>query len=94
MGSAKATPQSPSSGISGIGDIGNMGGMGEGFWRQAAADLLAVLGSSPGGLSLGARIGFVPPPATFLFVLAGMVALYLLIVQAAKSWFYHHYQTA
>jgi Mg2+-importing ATPase len=43
---------------------------------------------------LGARIGFVPPPATFFLVLAGMVVLYLGIVQVAKTWFYHHYKTA
>jgi Mg2+-importing ATPase len=43
---------------------------------------------------LGVRIGFVPLPATFFLVLAGMVVLYLGIVQVAKTWFYHHYQPA
>jgi Mg2+-importing ATPase len=43
---------------------------------------------------LGARIGFVPLPGAFFLVLAGMVALYLLVVQLAKSWFYRHYRPA
>ncbi|MDP9121503.1 MAG: magnesium-translocating P-type ATPase, partial [Acidobacteriota bacterium] len=43
---------------------------------------------------LGARIGFVPLPGAYFLVLAGMVALYLAIVQIAKTWFYRHYQTA
>ena len=43
---------------------------------------------------LGARIGFVPLPGAFFLVLAGMVALYLAVVQLAKSWFYRHYQPA
>ncbi len=43
---------------------------------------------------LGVRIGFVPLPGTFFLVLAGMVALYLALVQVAKTWFYRHYQPA
>jgi Mg2+-importing ATPase len=43
---------------------------------------------------LGVRLGFVPLPGTFFLVLAGMVALYLALVQVAKTWFYRHYQPA
>jgi Mg2+-importing ATPase len=37
---------------------------------------------------LGARIGFVPAPALFFLILAGMVLVYLALVQAAKARFY------
>lgn len=36
-------------------------------------------------------LGFVPLPPLFFLVLAGMVMLYLLIVEQVKQWFYHHY---
>ncbi len=37
---------------------------------------------------LGARLGFVPPPRTFFWALAAMVAVYLVAAEAAKRWFY------
>ncbi len=37
---------------------------------------------------LGARLGFVPVPGMFFLILAGMVVLYLALVQAAKARFY------
>jgi len=44
----------------------------------------AVLPFTP----VGSYFGFVPPPAQFYFILAGMVVVYLLIVEAAKQGFY------
>jgi Mg2+-importing ATPase len=38
--------------------------------------------------SSGAYFGFVPPPAQFYFILAGMVVSYLVIVEAVKTRFY------
>lgn len=40
---------------------------------------------------LGGVLGFVAPPPLFFLVLAGMVIVYLLIVEWAKQWFYRHY---
>jgi Mg2+-importing ATPase len=37
---------------------------------------------------LGTYFGFVPPPARFYFILAAMVAVYLVIVEVAKQGFY------
>jgi P-type Mg2+ transporter len=37
---------------------------------------------------LGARLGFVPVPGLFFLILAGMVLVYLALVQAAKTRFY------
>jgi Mg2+-importing ATPase len=41
--------------------------------------------------ALGARLGFVPVPLRFFAILAAMVAAYLLMVQAAKVWFYRRF---
>jgi Mg2+-importing ATPase len=41
--------------------------------------------------SLGARLGFVPVPGLFFVILAGMVIVYLVMVQAAKTWFYRRF---
>jgi P-type Mg2+ transporter len=38
-----------------------------------------------------AGLGFVPPPAKFFLILAGMVAVYLAGAQAIKAWFYRHF---
>ena len=38
--------------------------------------------------AVGTYFGFVPPPAQFYFILAGMVTVYLLVVEAAKRVFY------
>lgn len=43
---------------------------------------------------LGTRLGFVPPPAAFFLALAGMVILYLAMVQVIKSWFYRRFAPA
>ena len=40
---------------------------------------------------LGRFLGFVAPPLLFFFILAGMVIVYLLMVEVVKQWFYKHY---
>ncbi len=50
----------------------------------AVAAIGAVLPFTP----VGSYFGFVPPPAQFYFILAGMVMVYLLIVEVAKQGFY------
>lgn len=49
--------------------------------------LAAVLPFTP----VGSYFGFVAPPVRFYFILAGMVAAYLVIVEAAKRIFYRYY---
>ncbi|MBI3801306.1 MAG: magnesium-translocating P-type ATPase [Deltaproteobacteria bacterium] len=44
--------------------------------------------------SLGAHLGFVPPPLTFFPILAGMVIVYLVAVEGVKRWFYQHVASA
>ena len=53
----------------------------------AVAAIGAVLPFTP----LGTYFGFVPPPAPFYFILAGMVVVYLVIVEVAKQGFYRWY---
>lgn len=40
---------------------------------------------------LGRFFGFVPPPLLFFFILAGMVMVYLAMVEMVKQWFYKRY---
>lgn len=40
---------------------------------------------------IGSIFGFVPPPLSFYLVLAGLVGSYLVLVEAAKRWFYAKY---
>jgi Mg2+-importing ATPase len=47
----------------------------------------ALLPSTP----LGRTLGFVPPPAAFFLILAGMVATYLAGVEMVKRWFYRKF---
>ena len=42
---------------------------------------------------LGERLGFVPVPALFFLILAGMVISYLALVEVVKSWFYRRFAT-
>jgi Mg2+-importing ATPase len=42
---------------------------------------------------LGTYFGFVPPPLEFYAILAGMVVIYLLIVEVAKRGFYRWYRS-
>jgi Mg2+-importing ATPase len=39
---------------------------------------------------LGVHLGFVPPPLGFFPILAAMVVVYLVTVEAVKRWFYRH----
>jgi len=43
---------------------------------------------------LGARLGFVPAPGLFFLILAGMVLVYLALVQVAKMRFYRRLQAS
>jgi Mg2+-importing ATPase len=54
----------------------------------AVAAIGAVLPFSP----VGAYFGFVPPPARFYLILAGMVVIYLVMVEIAKKGFYRWHQ--
>lgn len=40
---------------------------------------------------LGSYLGFVAPPLLFFLILAGIVIIYLLAVEAVKQWFYKYY---
>jgi Mg2+-importing ATPase len=40
---------------------------------------------------VGIPLGFVPPPPVFFLILTGMVAVYLVAVEAVKRWFYRHF---
>jgi P-type Mg2+ transporter len=52
---------------------------------------VVVIGALLPFTPFAARLGFVPPPAKFFLILAGMVALYLAGAQAIKAWFYRHF---
>ncbi|MGH7682670.1 MAG: HAD-IC family P-type ATPase, partial [Candidatus Eiseniibacteriota bacterium] len=58
-----------------------------------AATSLAVVGVATllPFTPLGSRLGFVPVPGLFFLILAGIVAVYLVSAQAAKSWFYRRF---
>lgn len=43
--------------------------------------------------SIGKILGFVAPPPLFFFILAGMVIVYLCVVELMKQWFYKHYSS-
>jgi Mg2+-importing ATPase len=57
-------------------------------WLVIGAAAVIALAIGLPATSLGRQLGFVPPPARFYGVLAAMVLLYLLAVEAAKRWFY------
>ncbi len=61
-------------------------------WILAATSIgvVAVATALP-WTPLGARLGFVPLPGLFFLILMGMVVVYLCLVQAVKTWFYHHW---
>jgi Mg2+-importing ATPase len=58
-----------------------------------AATALTVVAIALGlpSTALGARLGFVPLPAPFLALVGGMAALYLVMVEGAKRWFYRRF---
>ena len=43
---------------------------------------------------LAAQLGFVPLPPAFFVILVAMVAVYLVIVEMGKRWFYRHFVTS
>jgi len=55
---------------------------------MATSLAVAVIGVVLPFTPLGTYFGFVPPPAQFYFILAGMVVIYLVMVEAAKQGFY------
>ena len=56
----------------------------------AVVAIAAVLPFTP----LGTYFGFVPPPAQFYFLLAAMVAFYLVMVEAVKQGFYRWHRAS
>jgi Mg2+-importing ATPase len=60
------------------------------FTSVAVAVAAMVLPFTP----VGGRLGFVPPPPMFFLLLVGMVAVYLVTVEAVKRWFYRHFAPA
>lgn len=52
---------------------------------------VALLGAVLPFTPLGIYFGFVPPPAKFYFILAGMAIAYLVVVEVAKRGFYRWY---
>ncbi len=54
----------------------------------ATSFAMAAIGAALPFTPLGAYFGFVPPPARFYFILAAMVLVYLVMVEAAKQGFY------
>jgi Mg2+-importing ATPase len=57
----------------------------------AASLAVVAIGALLPFTPFAARLGFVPPPAKFFLILAGMVAVYLAGAQATKAWFYRHF---
>jgi Mg2+-importing ATPase len=55
---------------------------------------IALLGAVLPFTPVGVHFGFVPPPANFYFILAGMAVTYLLIVELAKRGFYRWHAAA
>ena len=53
---------------------------------------IVVIGATIPFTPLGTYFGFVPPPVEFYAILAAMVVIYLVMVEVAKSVFYHWYR--
>lgn len=64
--------------------------------RLLAATSLAVVAvaASLPFTPFGQQVGFVPLPGLFFIILAGLVAAYLVAVEAVKRWFYRRFQTS
>jgi len=60
-------------------------------WLTCCSLLVVALAVLLPFTPLSGFLGFVAPPPLFFLVLAGMVILYLLIVEQVKQWFYRHY---
>ena len=57
----------------------------------AAVGITAIGAMLPYTGHLARLLGFRPLPATFFFALAGIVAVYLALVETGKYWFYRYY---
>jgi len=58
-------------------------------WQLAASTLsVAVVGASLPFWPVGAWLGFAPLPPAFFGVLAGLVVVYVVLVDGAKTWFF------
>jgi Mg2+-importing ATPase len=53
---------------------------------------IVAIGATIPFTPLGTYFGFVPPPVEFYAILAAMVVIYLVMVEVAKSVFYHWYR--
>ena len=62
-------------------------------WLTVCSLLVAALAILLPFTPLAGFLGFVAPPPLFFLVLAGMVILYLVIVEQVKQWFYKHYSS-
>lgn len=60
-------------------------------WLTACSLLVVAVAILLPFTPLGRFFGFVPPPALFFVILAGMVIVYLLMVEFVKQWFYKRY---
>jgi P-type Mg2+ transporter len=60
-------------------------------WLTASSLLVVAIAIALPFTPLAGYLGFEPLPPLFFLVLTGMVALYLLIVQRVKKWFFRHY---
>ena len=67
-------------------------------WRSRPSLLLTATSLGVVALAIalpltpfGGRLGFVRPPLSFFLLLTGMVATYLLGVEAVKRWFYRRF---
>ena len=58
-------------------------------WQLATTTIgVTIVGASLPFLPIGAWLGFAPLPPVFFRVLAGLVVVYVLLVDAAKTWFF------
>ena len=62
-------------------------------WLTACSLLIVALAALIPFTPLGRLLGFVAPPPLFFVILAGMVIVYLLLVEMAKQWFYKRYNS-
>ena len=60
-------------------------------WLTLGALSIVAIGIVLPFTYLGNLLGFVPPPLLFFFILACMLAIYLVAVEQVKQWFYKRY---
>lgn len=62
------------------------------LWLLTSSILVVVVAAMLPYTKLGSYFGFVPPPAVFFTILFTMVAVYLVMVELVKFWFYRSYK--